>query len=465
MKKYVLVIFLFLAIMNITKTVWAQVGPDVAVLSSLKKIRTDLILKAFNSRPDLLLRPLVESDVHLADSNGRVDVNEKAKFSYYIQIGSANDVNSEIILIPMATSRYTPTYYQTDDWWDAHKQEIELARKQGRTPPKQEQVEVQAWLEEMKLNSNPDVITIQPTTGQITRKPIQDYLLDYYLKTYSQDGYIYLYRGAEKVDELQGWLQKTTPKGVRYWTPTANYAWRYARKNTNFVNDLLKKSTPLFKFRIPVNEFIAMTKKRWPQLTLGTELTKHAHDSFEQTGQFTDHLFSGSIFLGEGHYGVEFELRANRSGAQQMPKYFVGAVTIEDLVFDRIQVLSRTIERLQNADPVNYGKMIEILKGRIQVVRAEGKLIRALQEGFSESVILKINAELSGKRLEVLNIDGFYLSTWLMDTIRSQKSRPVSQLSEEQQKVYLDNIFDKKTDNFLSMTSRISINACSGIYK
>ena len=88
--------------------------------------RAAKIIEAFNQKPESLIAPLTAASVRLVGGVGRVDVNPKAKFSYYAQTEEATNPHSKILLIPMATSRFTPTYYQTDEWWDAHNDQKRL---------------------------------------------------------------------------------------------------------------------------------------------------------------------------------------------------------------------------------------------------------------------------------------------------------------------------------------------------
>lgn len=171
---------------------WSQVDGEI------KSYRIRMILKAFNSQPEKIIRPLTAADVQLGKYDGRVNVNEKSKFSYFVHIDNVADRNSKITLIPMATSRYTPTYYQTDEWWYAHKNEIAQAKQEGTAAPKQDMNEVAIWLDEMKLSTNPDVIIIDGKNQLSQRVSLQTFLLDHYKKFYVRDGYITLFRGAEK---------------------------------------------------------------------------------------------------------------------------------------------------------------------------------------------------------------------------------------------------------------------------
>ena len=54
--------------------------------SDLVQLRKELILKAFNSKPENLIAPIEISDIELGPYEGRVVVNKKAKFTYYIHI-------------------------------------------------------------------------------------------------------------------------------------------------------------------------------------------------------------------------------------------------------------------------------------------------------------------------------------------------------------------------------------------
>lgn len=368
-----------------------------SLAADMNQSRKQIILKAFNQKSEQLIEPLVETDIELGKFDGRVNVNKKEKFSYYVQIVNPKDENSKIILIPMATSRFTPTYYQTDEWWDAHKAEIEQAKKNGTPMPKQDMDEVARWLTEMKLSTNPDVLEIDPVSKNIRRTSLNKYLLDVYLKNFVQNGKVVLYRGAERENELQSWKNGEAPKGARYWTPTANYAWRYARKNLDFIPLLVDGQTPLFRFEIPVEDFKNMVLRQWPRLTLGTELTKNAHQIFDRSKYFGDHLFSNSPYLGVGLYGVEFELRSNRAGLQEMIKYFVRPASVDDLIDDKIRILKLSKERLKDAS-------LEIrvdADQRLQILEEERILLRKMAAGES------VKDSQIPKGSEITRIDGF----------------------------------------------------------
>ncbi|MBO9667441.1 MAG: hypothetical protein J7501_11600, partial [Bdellovibrio sp.] len=262
--------------------------------------RTEMIVKAFNSKSEEFVAPITADDVKIKNGVGRADLNKEVKYSYYINTEHPGDPKSPIVMIPMATSRYAPTYYQTDDWWDAHKAELDAAKRNGTQAPRQDSKEVAAWLKKNKLSTNPLVFKIGEDKKVETQR-LQDFLYDYYVNNYAKDGKITLYRGGEKPTETGDWLQGTRPRGVRYWTPTANYAWRYARKNQGFIKDLFDGKPSIYVFEMTVQEFWALTHEgRYPDLTLGTELTKQAHRNFDATGVFTDDIGGGKDYMGIG---------------------------------------------------------------------------------------------------------------------------------------------------------------------
>lgn len=403
MKTFALLITYFLSLASFAQT---------ASIEELDKDRVALIVRAFNERPDQLIAPLTAESVKLKSGTGRVDVNKKAKFSYYIQVEFPDDPKSKIFLVPMATSRFTPTYYQTDEWWDAHKHEKPM--------PRQPMNEVAAFLDEMKLSSNPDVLIIDPSLPTTIRAPLQQYLLAFYLHKYAVDGVLTLYRGAERENETEMWEKGQRPAGVRYWTPTANYAWRYARKNLSFVEDLVNGKAPLLKFEVPVEDFKSMVDRKWPRLTLGTELTKNAHNSFDSQGRFLDHLARGADFLGEGQFGVEFEVRSNKAGADDMQKYYKGTISISELAADRIKVIQEATKRLQAQHPEEVEKLRKQADERIKTIKTEEQLLLLVQKGGPKDQINKLKSELS-RSSEITNIDGFSMDHWLSTRTPSKR--------------------------------------------
>lgn len=389
--------------------------------------RAELILKAFNDTPSKLHEPLTIDKVIIHGGLGRVDVNSKAKFSYLAQIADAKNPESAILLLPLATSRFTPTYYQTDEWWDANKTKIDEAKSKGLPAPKQDQQEVLEWLQKMKLSTNPDVINIDPSlSASVTRTPLQTFLRNKLIETYAKDGYITLYRGAEKPDELETLQSGLKPKGMRYWTPTANYAWRYARKNQNFLEGLVDGKTPLLAFKVPVGNFIRLLDGRYPDMTLGFELTKNAHQSFDWSGVFKDHL-SGTDYSGTGEFAAEIELRANRAGSTEMVSFFSHAVTIEELSKDRVAVLERARDRLVKEFPERAEQIQSEIKLRIDRVFAEEKILVAVRKKEPRKVVEKLLQNLpSQARPEIANFDFKSLQTFVTEKVSSFSSAPRS---------------------------------------
>lgn len=379
----------------------------VVQAQDLNSQRVQWILNAFNSKPESLIEPLTQDQIELGEYEGRVMVNKKAKFSYYIHIEEKSNPFSKITLIPMATSRFAPNYYQTDEWWEKHKNEKPM--------PKQDPVVVLAWLNEMKLSTDPDVVVIDPTQNSHSRISLKEYLLNVYIENFVENGKVILYRGAEKPFELESWKKRQMPSGVRYWTPTANYAWRYARKNKEFLDLLIKNQTPLFRFEIPIADFKEMVLRRWPRLTLGTELTKNAHSIFNSQKYFGDHLFSSQPYLGIGDLGVEFEVRSNRAGALQMVNYFVRAATVDDLAQDRTRVLKQA--KLRLAKQKGTAASAAQFDKRIEAVEIERQLLKAITDQKPHPQFQELLTQLSRLGSELTLIDGIQIESWTQKQI------------------------------------------------
>jgi hypothetical protein len=381
----------------------------VALNPALDARRAEWIVQAFNQQPEKIFEPLTLQDVKIRGGQGRVDVNKKAKFSYFIQTEDSADPQSRMILIPMATSRFAPTYYQTDEWWDRY--------KNVKPMPKQPIEDVEKFLGEMKLSTNPDVLILEPRSGKVTRRPLQNFLAEIYLQEFARNGVITLYRGAEKENETSLWNQSVRPPGGRYWTPTANYAWRYARKNLNFIEELVEGRAPLLKFEIPAEEFRQMTAQTWPSLTLGTELTKNVHQAFEMSGRFMDQLAPGQDYLGVGNLAVEFEIRANRRGADSMARFYKGSIGISELAQDRIRVIRKATARLQKQRPSDSAALEMAADQRVARVREEAHLLLLIQNKGPEADIRQALARLKGTS-ELTMIDGFSFSRWVESRLR-----------------------------------------------
>ena len=412
-----------------------------AAQSDLDQMRVDMIVKAFNSKPNEFVEPITASEVKIKNGVGRADLNKKVKYSYYINTERPSDPKSPIVMIPMATSRYAPTYYQTDEWWDAHKAELDAAKRNGTQAPRQDSKEVAAWLKENKLSTNPLVFKINENKIVETQR-LQDFLYDYYEKNFAKDGKITLYRGGEKETETQDWLRGVRPRGVRYWSPTANYAWRYARKNNNFMNDLLDGKPPIYVFELSMQEFWRLTHEgRYPDLTLGTELTKLAHRNFDSRGVFTDDLSGGKDYMGIGKLGVEFELRSNSAGAKAMTPHFKRAITIEELVKDRVQIIRDTAERLVKMRPTEEGDIRKDFLARERQTILEGKIIYAVQNKLSQPTITELLDQWKPGRPSQEITDTFSGSDFRALVLTKAENAPKDSLNKAAELQHLEDVF------------------------
>lgn len=402
-------------------------SPPSIYADDLTAQRIQLILQSMNQFPEEWVTPILAENIHINNGVGRVDCNEKSKFSYYVHIENPQSPTSKITLIPMATSRYTPTYYQTDEWWDANKEALADAKRNGTRAPRQDMNEVAEWLKNMKLSTNPLVFEITPGLPVQTKR-LQTYLLEYYKAHFVKNGKVTLYRGGEKPTETDEWLQGRRPRGVRYWTPTAAYAWRYARKNRDFLEKLIEDKAPLYVFEVPLQEFENLVQRRWQRLTLGIELTKNAHNSFDQGRGFIDHLI-GKEYMGIGDIGVEFELRSNSQGANDMLQYFQRPIRIEELVFDRIDLIQKTLSRIKKIR-VNEVEALEAqYQARIEQALTEGKILVALREKMSAETVKFLFKELND-RYEVADIDFKDLQQFALDKIADLQPQPEKMASE-----------------------------------
>lgn len=363
-------------------------------LANSDDARKKLIMKALPNIP--------EENIKIKNGMGRVDSNKNFKMSYYIRTINPQDPMSKVQLIPMATSRYDRYNYNTDEWWDKYGE----ARMRGEKVPHEDADQVAKFLRDNNLSTNPDVHVLQANAKPKTTK-LKDFLLDRYLEMYGDGKDVILYRGIGKMEELNVWRSGITPRGVRYWTPNANYAWRYARKRENFITNLITDNTPIVKFKIPKNEFIQMVNRN--EVVLGTELPKSAHRIFDSSGEFGDSLY-GSSYLGDGKLGVEHEIRFRRRGREKIAQYFVGAVDPTDLGRERILTLKEGYARLVDAKPAESQKLIQEMNERIGRVQAEMEVLGMMDQDFPhERVVDKFNT-LSGTD-ELINNDFERLST------------------------------------------------------
>jgi hypothetical protein len=266
--------------------------------------------------------------------------------------------------------------------------------------------EVAAWLKEMKLSTNPFVFEISESGAVQKQLPLQNFLLQYYRKNFYRNGFVRLYRGGEKLTETDDWLSGKRPRGARYWTPTAAYAWRYGRKNRNFLTDLIAGRAPLYVFDVPIADFEAMVNRRWQRLVLGTELTKNAHNSFDQGGVFLDHLAGNTDFMGIGPIGLEFEIRSSSKGANQMLEHFQRPISVEELAADRISVLEKTLERMKRWTPEKSEELEASYSKRIRQVKLESQIMVGIRDKVPQSALRPLIEQLPSYSFEIVNIDG-----------------------------------------------------------
>lgn len=361
---------------------------DNYILNS-DEIRKKMIMEALPNVP--------ESNIIIKNGAGRVVSNKEFKMSYYIRTINPQDPMSKVQLIPMATSRYDRFNYNTDEWWDKYGE----ARMRGEKVPHEDADEVAKFLKKNNLSTNPDVHILQANQKSKSVK-LKDFLLERYLEMYSEGKDVVLYRGIGKMEELGVWRTGTVPRGVRYWTPNANYAWRYARKRENFITNLISDNAPIVKFKIPKEEFVEMVRRN--EVVLGTELPKSAHQIFDSAAEFGDNL-NGLSYLGDGKLGVEHEIRFRKRGREKLPKYFVGAVTPSDLGIERIKTLNEAYARLIDSKPAQAEKLIAEMNSRIIRVKAEMEILGMMDQNIPhDRVMEKFNA-LAGGGDEIIHND------------------------------------------------------------
>ncbi len=371
-------------------------GDTIAAAFKLNPVTPEEILKLFPKVP--------ATDLKLVNGTGRIDIQKDTNFSYYIQTMLQPDGTSEAVLIPMSTSRLAPGWVSTPEWWKLHADEIAKAKASGLPQPRQDPKEVAEWLRQNGYSTNPLVYKMKGT--EVTSVHLQDYLLDFLSKNakVEDDSYVF-YRGAGSADELATWENHMRPKGSRYWTPTATYAWRYGRKQAGFLRSLLKGEAPVIRFKIPKSQFQQLVQSG--DLTLGTELTVKVHDQFNATGLFKDQLTDSDVYVGSGGFTPEIEIRATRKGADGFLQTFSGAVGIEEMSADRILLLQKSITRVKSQYPESISAgMVQNLESRIARVQAEEKLLIAIRDKHPKDEVQGLLKALPMTMAEMTNTDG-----------------------------------------------------------
>ncbi len=288
--------------------------------------------------------PLIE--VH--NGQGRVTVHQGHKYSYYVHTPDPKNPTSPTYLIPMATVRYAPGSYSTPEWWEANRAALEEARRLRKPGPQQDPAIVTKYLAEQKLSQNPDVIQIFTNGKSHAKIPLSDFLLEEYIKHHSKDGKVTLYRGAEEAQETNKWAQKQAPGSARYYTPDANYAYRYARKNSNYSQAVANNQSMIVELQIPEAKFREMVKNK--QLTLGTEMTASAHRNFNPQQGFQDNLTNGP-YLGNERWGVEFEVLSTRNNIPELQQHYTREVPHSEVLMKRIAAAKVSFDRLEKQQP------------------------------------------------------------------------------------------------------------------
>ena len=335
-------------------------------------------------------------DIKIRNGVGKVDASTKYKLSYYVYNSNFRSPSSKTILIPMGTSRFDKYNYHTDEWWEKYGQ----AYSRGEKVPLENPRDVDQYLKQHNLSTNPDVIVLDNLSSSSNKIKLKDFLLEEYLKKYSQDGYVYLYRGIAKANEIDIWESGNIPRGVRYWTPDISYAWRYARKRDDLISGLIRKKSPIVQFKVPKEDFTSMVRNN--EIILGTELPRSVHRSFSTEKIPRDHL-TGLPYLGNNSFGLELEARLRRSGRKKIAQYFSGTVNIKDLKKDRIKKIKSTYRRLAIHNPKKREEFILEMKRRIEVVKREAQIMFAAQEGRDTRVIEALVKKLIGKEREMVH--------------------------------------------------------------
>ncbi len=306
---------------------------------------------------------LSTENVKLRNGQGRIDVDPVNKRSYYVFTPNPSDPKSPTYVIPLSTVRYTPRNYSTSEWWEANKEAIAAARADRKPTPTQDPNEVREFLEANNLSTNPDVIVIGES-GKYRTEPLQDFLLREYRM---QGETVRLFRGSLRSTEQAQWEKVEMAWGSQYYTPSATYGWRYARKmpGAPFLDLAKDGKAPLFEFTLPYKEFAALVERG--EFTLGVELPKSAHDRFDREGVFRDALYGNSLYLGDPTFGLEFEITASKPARQRLVRAYQGSVSPVLLGEKAEEQIARGSERLMlqfpeaplHEEAVELGKVLE----------------------------------------------------------------------------------------------------------
>ncbi len=317
------------------------------------------------------------NQIILNNGQGKIDIDPDHRVSYFIY---SKTPDSPMMLIPMSTVRFDSTF----------------------VPLGEGNQNVEAYLKAHELSTNPDVIEVPIPQGSVMRTPLKEFLIKVYESRFANSPTITVFRGAEKPGERAKWEARGSfPRGATYWTPDANYAWRYGRRMEDFLSTLAKEESPMFRYEIPKDEFFDLVRR--DKIVLGFELPQRVHANFPSYGKAIDHLLGGD-YLGDPEFGIELEVRVEKWTKDRFLNYYRGSVTIREMVEARRHQLQEGYARLMAQDPSRKAALVQERDKRLARVGAEGELLEAARDN-DRSRIESARARLPSGRAEILNND------------------------------------------------------------
>lgn len=214
----------------------------------------------------------------------------------------------------------------------------------------------------------PIVYKIAGRPANFSSEPLSEFLLREIFRKRAKNGMLDLYRGAEREDERESWTQGVPAPGARYWTPTIDYAWRYARKQAHFLSQTIAGKSPILHFQVAVDEFERQVRQG--RLILGAELPARIHKRLESGQGFTDHLAAGDLYLGYPDWGMEVEILSGRERSL-FTRGFKGSITWAEMVASRKQQIQVAYERAYHQWPLRRNRLQIERDRRLNQVAAE----------------------------------------------------------------------------------------------
>lgn len=315
-------------------------GPSHALALTDEEIKALLAKAGVNARAE---------NIAIRQGQGRIDLDPANKKSLYVFTPNPQDPASPTFLIPLSTVRFSSNRYHTPAWWEANGAALAESRAQRSTAPREDGEAVRRYLQQHNLSTNPDVVVLKKD-GLIETTPLKQFLLEEYKRQGSE---VTLFRGSNRGTELAEWRAGRSGYGSEYYTPSATYAWRYARKTPGppFLEALESNQAPLFEFKVPMAVFEQMVNDG--EVTLGVELPKSAHDAFQSGGQFRDVLYGNSLYLGDPRFGLEFEILATKTARNKLVPYFLGPISAERLGEEADKQIDGAMDRLRLQFPTS----------------------------------------------------------------------------------------------------------------